>query len=71
MKKQRLRACHAVKSNLCRPISALDYANTLANHRPELNIGKIVTQSAAHIQMMSYHLSKPCERFLFMLLRFS
>ena len=38
---------------------ALDFAYALANHRPELELGKTAGQSAARIQMMSHHMSKP------------
>ena len=61
MKKQRLKVWHALKSNRCRPISALDLAYVSANHKPEFKSGKTVSQSAASIQMMSHHMSKPCE----------
>ena len=42
--KKRLRAWHALKGNGCRPITALDFACTLANHRPELNPAAPVRQ---------------------------
>ena len=42
-----------------RPSSALDFA--VANHRPELKLGKSVSQSAVRLQMMSHHMSKSCE----------
>ena len=52
--------CFGYASNSCRPISALDFAYVIANHRTEFQLGKIVSQSAARIQMMSHHMSKPC-----------
>ena len=39
----------------------LDFTYALANQRPELKLGKSVTQSAARIQMMSHHKSKACK----------
>ena len=33
----------------------------MANHRPELESGKSVSQSAARIQIMSHHFSRPWE----------
>ena len=60
MKEQRLEAIHALKSYWCRPISALDFTNALANHKPELKLGKSVTQSA-RIQMMIHYMSQPCK----------
>ena len=66
MKNKRLGTCQAPKSNLCRPISALDYAYATANHRPELILGRSVSQSAARIWIISHHMSKPS-----LLLRFS
>ena len=52
---------HALKTNWCRSISGLDFAYALANHRPELKLGKPVSQSSASIQMMSHHMNKVCE----------
>ena len=40
---------------------ALDFACTLANHRPDLKLGKSVSHSVASSQMMSHQISKPCE----------
>ena len=37
------------------------FAYALTNSRPELISGESVSQSVAHIQMMSHHMSKPCE----------
>ena len=54
-------ACNAPKSNWCRPISARDFTYASANHRPELQLGESVGQSAARIQMMSHRMSQPCE----------
>ena len=51
-KKQRLRAYSKFKKS----ISALDFTYALANHRPELQLGKSVNQSATRIQMMSHHI---------------
>ena len=39
----------------------MDFAYALANHRPQILLGKSVGQLAARIQMMSHHMSKPCE----------
>ena len=33
----------------------------LANHRPEIRSRKSVSKSVPRIQMMSHHMSKPCE----------
>ena len=41
--------------------SALDFAYSSANHRPEPKSGECVSQSASRIQMVSYQISKPCE----------
>ena len=49
------------KSNWVRRISVLYFACALANTRLELKLGKSVSQSAGRIQMMSHHMSKPCE----------
>ena len=43
------------------PTDALDFACALANHRTELKWDKNVSQSAVGFQMMSHHMSKPCE----------
>ena len=40
---------------------ALDFACAFANLRPDLKLGKSASHSAARIQMMSHHMSKPCE----------
>ena len=39
----------------------MDFAYALANHRPQILLGESVGQLAARIQMMSHHMSKPCE----------
>ena len=63
MQKLRLSSWNTLKCNRCQPISALDFAYASANHRPQFKSGKSVSQSAARIHMMSYHMSKPL-RFL-------
>ena len=52
------------ESHCCQPISALDFAYALANHRPELILGECVSQSAARLQKITHHMSKPCKTFL-------
>ena len=44
MKKTRLSAWHALKRNFCRPISGLDFAYALANHRSEFKLGRSVNR---------------------------
>ena len=51
----------ALRSNWCRPISALNFAYTLANHRPELKFDKVDRPWVARIPIMSHHMSKPCK----------
>ena len=41
--------------------SAVDFAYALANHKPEPKLGESVSQSAARFQIMSHHMSRPCE----------
>ena len=53
----KLRSYRVRKINGCRPMSTPDFALALANDKPDLKLGKSVSQSAACIQMMS----KPCE----------
>ena len=55
------------KSKGCRTISALHFAYALANHKQELKLGKSASQSAARIQIMNNHMSKPHETPLFSL----
>ena len=43
------------------PRLALDFAYAFANHRPELKLGRTVSQSATRIEMMSHYMSKACE----------
>ena len=51
------------KKVLMTPISALDFVYALAKHSSELKFDKGVSQSAARIQMISHHMSKPCKAF--------
>ena len=52
---------NVILNNDQRPISALDFAYALTNHRQELKFDKAVSQSAARIQMMSHYMTKPYE----------
>ena len=57
MKQARAYGMACRKNNSCRPISALDFVDTLANHRPELKLDKSLSQSAVII------LSNPVKPF--------
>ena len=51
----------SLTSNTCQPISTLNLPYSLVNLKPELKLGKSVSQSAARIHMMSHYMNKAFE----------